>query len=462
MTVVNTAIIGGGLAGMALASMLHSQNISVAVLEKEARPGGKIRSVREDGFVVEMGPLGWLDREPAVGELVRSLGLQPIAASEAAEQRSLLFKGQLKPLPTGALSFIRSPLLSARSKARLLTEPFIGVSPADEESVQSFATRRFGRGVARTFFAAMVSGIFGGDPERLSVQAAFPLMASWESEAGSCVRGAIRHMRRKRQAIRRGTLAQTSGRLLTLEGGLSDLIDTIELQLGDSLRCGEAPDSVVHDGDLWVVLKDGRELLRSRRLVMATHARMAMRLLLQSKIHEGLSAEESQALTATEEIPGSPLAVVTTAHKRSDVSASLDSFGFIALRGQEFRPLGVQFASSIFPSQTPEGLIQLRTLVGGAFDPNCVELNDQDLIAAALNPVLQLLQIRGEPSHTWVRRAPAGIPQYNLGHVARVQALDRLATAMPSLSFIGDSLHGVGINKVVARARTIAAAILEI
>lgn len=461
MTVLDTAIVGGGLAGMALAAKLQQQGASIEVFEKSERAGGKVRSIREDGFIVEMGPLGWLDREPAVSALVRSLGLTPMPASESASRRSLLIDGQLQPMPTGLLSFLGSPLLSIGAKARLLAEPFVGRGNSGDESVHSFATRRFGSGVADTFIAAMVSGIFGGDPHRLSVQAAFPLMASWEAESGSCIRGAVHHMRRKRREQRAGTIERTSGQLLTLQGGFADLIDTIHEKLGDKFRGGTAPDSVVRDDGKWVLLKNGHELARSRQLVMALHTREAMRLLHEAPGTETEKVAFQQARAAAEGISNAPLAVVTTAHRAEDVKGAIDGFGFIALRNESFRPLGVQFASSIFPSQSPSGHVQLRILLGGVLDPEVLELDDPQLLDAALDPVQDLLHIENTPAHVWIQRVREGIPQYDIGHIGRVHAMERLAETMPSLFFVGDSLHGVGINKVIARAHQVALILLS-
>ena len=456
MTTLHTAIVGGGLAGMSLASDLWRQGNPVAVFEKEAIPGGKGRSIREDGLVVELGPLGWLDREPCVGELLRDLDLEPVPSSASASSRSLLVNSKLKPLPEGALSFLGSPLLSPWAKVRLAMEPFIPARRDGEESINSFATRRFGKGVADTFFAAMVSGIFGGDPERLSVHAAFPLMASWEEESGSCVRGAIRHLRKKRRALKAGELAKTSGSLMTLPGGLADLTDAIAERIGDGFHGESAPDAIGRDGDLWVLMKDGKELARSERLALATPADVAVRLLRDAPRNDRDLGAWNDALSAAEAIPGSPLVVVSATFPSENIQGDVDGFGFIALREQGFRPLGVQFPSSIFPSQTPRGLVQLRILMGGAFDSKLLELDDDTLTAEALEPVRELLGIKGEPAGTWLRRVPEGIPQYTLGHLARIQAMNSLENAMGTLSFCGDSVHGVGVNKVVERAIRVA------
>jgi oxygen-dependent protoporphyrinogen oxidase len=256
-------------------------------------------------------------------------------------------------------------------------------------------------------------------------------------------------------------MERTSGQLLTLEGGFTDLIDAIHENLGDAFRGDTAPDAIVRDDGKWVLLKNGVELTRSRQLVMALHAREAMQLLHEAPGTETERVAFQQARAAAEGISNAPLAVVTTAHRAEDVRGAIDGFGFIALRNKSFRPLGVQFASSIFPSQSPSGHVQLRTLLGCVSDPEAVELDDPQLLDAALAPVQDVLHIENTPSHTWIQRVREGIPQYNIGHIGRVHAMERFAETMPSLFFVGDSLHGVGINKVVAKAHEVALILLS-
>jgi oxygen-dependent protoporphyrinogen oxidase len=155
-------------------------------------------------------------------------------------------------------------------------------------------------------------------------------------------------------------------------------------------------------------------------------------------------------------IPGNNLCVVTGAWRRDQVQNDLQSFGFIALRNHGFRPLGVQYASSIFPDQSPSDMVQLRVLIGGSFDQNVAELNDQELQAEAFGPLHKLLGVQGDPERVWIRRVAGGIPQYTVGHLDRVAAFDSMEKNMPGLHFAGDSLHGVGVNAVLKRSLVVA------
>jgi oxygen-dependent protoporphyrinogen oxidase len=465
MTRVDVAVVGGGLGGLAVAHFAQRGGAQVAVVERGDRPGGRVCTTREDGFVVELGPLGWLDREPAAAEMAEQLGLEMLAAEAVQKRRWLHKDGRLQELPSGPGSFLTTPLLPVSGKLRFFCEPFIRARREGEESIQDFARRRFGRPMADTFFAAMVSGIFGGDPERLSMHACFPLLAGWEEQSGSVVAGAIKHMRAKKKAVKSGARRATSGALSSFRGGMAELVDAAAAALGDGWMPGTAVDAVRLDGEDWVISADGAELLRARAVVLATPARTSAALLGAGAVDAtgvadaGALPEAAGLAAAAEGIGRDSLSVATFAFPAERVRADLGGFGFIALRGEGFRPLGVQYAHSIFPAQTPAGMVQLRVMLGGAFDPQAVDLDDAELQSEALDPLRGLLSIEGEPERVWLQRVPGGIPQYRMGHLDRVATFAAAERAHPGLHFAGDALHGVGINAVVKRSAEVAAAL---
>src|SRR5688500_13720126 len=203
----HVVVVGGGLTGLTVAFRLKqlAPGASLTVLEPRERPGGNVGTEEHRGFRVECGPNGFLDRTPAVPELVRDLGLsdQLIAASDGSRKnRSLFLGGQLRKMPRGPLGLLTTSLLSLRGKWKLVTEPWRKTPPPQaEESVQQFAERRAGKEAADVFADALVTGIHGGDPALLSVSAAFPRLPVMEREAGSVVRGFMRAAKqRKRDA----------------------------------------------------------------------------------------------------------------------------------------------------------------------------------------------------------------------------------------------------------------------
>ncbi len=448
MNTNDVAVVGGGYSGLAVAHFARKRGLSAVVLEKEPTPGGKVVTVREDGNVVELGPLGWLDKEPAVTEMAADLGLTPVPAAPAEKIRYLLRRGKITALPSGPGSFLTTPFLTMGGKLRVMAEPFIKAKRDDaDESARSFARRRLGKQMADAFFEPFVSGIYAGDPGRLSAPGAFPLLAGWERESGSLVRGAVKYMRAKAKRRKAGEPVGT-GSLCSFSGGLADLAEAGTKALGDDCRLGVAPDRARKDGDCWVLERDGQEEARARQLVMACPAPATAAI---------LREEAPDLVDAAEGIRGDPLCVVAATFRREQIREQVDDgFGFLAARSEGFRPLGVQFAHAIFPDQTADGLAQIRVLIGGSFDKEAHALDDAGLYQACFGPLEGLLGISGDPVQTWHRRVMGGVPQYEMGHLERVARIDAAAARLGGLHFAGDSFSGVGVVKAFARAKEVA------
>ena len=223
----HVVIVGGGLSGLAVAYRLAvaAPGVSITLLESRERPGGNIGTEDHDDFRVERGPNGFLDRSPFIPRLCQDVGIADrlIAASETARKNRFLFlNGRLQKLPRGPLGLLASPLLSLRGKWQLLTEPFRrGKDSQGDESIADFVTRRAGKEAADIFADALVTGIQGGDPARLSVAANFPRLPQMEREAGSIIRGFMRAgKQRKREALARGEPAPGPQRMWSFREGL--------------------------------------------------------------------------------------------------------------------------------------------------------------------------------------------------------------------------------------------------
>ena len=210
-----------------------------------------------------------------------------------------------------------------------------------------------------------------------------------------------------------------------------------------------ASDGAANKGDLWSLQQFGQEIARAKRLLMACPAPVAANLL------NGACPDLKSAADA---IPGASLAVVTVAFKRENATGQVDGFGFLAPRKEGFRPLGVQFAHSIFPGQTPDGHVQLRVMLGGTLDPEAIHLDDDKMLEAALEPLRSLLGLKGEPERHWIARWTDVVPQYTLGHLDRVAKFNEAEIQYPGLHFLGDSYHGVGVPAAIARAHDVVGA----
>jgi protoporphyrinogen/coproporphyrinogen III oxidase len=445
------AIIGGGISGLAALHFLvsrHSSELEAVLLEKENRLGGTIGTDRVDGYVSEWGPNGFLDRIPLTLQFVEELGISHLLAP--AESRSgkrfIYAHGRLNEISPSPVKFMTSPLLSVAGRLRLAMEPFIR-QKRDwdvDESVFNFAARRIGPEAARTLIDPMVSGIFGGDARQLSLQSCFPIMVQMEKEHGSLVRALIARMRQAKRAGRKGAgPAGPAGHLTSFTGGLQTLIDTLRTRYSSYLRFDHDVKRITRSGDRYTVECTNGFADQYDAVICSSPAYAA------AAVTREMDAELSHNLG---QVPYASIAVVCLGYKREEVGHDLDGFGFIIPRFERKRILGTIWSSSIFTDQAPPGTVQMRTMVGGATDPQAAALSDDrllDLVTAELRP---MLAISGIPSYVRIYRYDRGIPQFILGHPARLAALEARLARFPGVQFTGNAYEGVGLNDCVVRS----------
>lgn len=466
----HVVVVGGGLTGLTVAFRLKQlvPGVSATVLEPRAWPGGNVGTEEHGGFRVERGPNGFLDRTPAVPDLVRDLGLSDrlIAASEGSRKNRYLFlNGKLRKLPRGPLGLLTTPLLSLRGKWQLLTEPWrkaktpgasaLG-SSGEDESIQEFATRRAGKEAADIFADALVTGIHGGDPATLSVAAAFPRLPAMEREAGSVVRGFLRAARQRRREAkeceRRGESppVPTTMRMWSFREGLQVLIDALAGQLGGAVQCGAAVRSVAESAGVtpWNLYGNAGRTWGADAVVLTCPAYE------QAAILEDLDPALAEAVGA---IPYNRIAVVALGYRQKDCPGSVDGFGYIAPQNTRRDVLGVQWCSSIFPGRAPPGCVLWRALCGGVHRAEQLDWDDDRLVKAVHQEIKLAMGVAGEPVFRRVVRWPRAIPQYVLGHLARVARIDALAAKHPGLFLTGNAYRGVAMADCVEQAGLVAA-----
>ena len=470
------AVVGGGIAG--LATCLHLRDaaasipggLDVALFEAGPRPGGHIGTEAVDGFLVERGPNGYLDNVPAMARLVRRLGLEAdiVRAEGHAAKRYLYRRGTLHLLPAGPGSFLVSPLLSLPGRLRVLLEPFARGAPEGvDETVHAFAGRRIGREAAEVLVDAMVSGVFAGDARKLSLASAFPKMAAMEEEHGSLTRAMIARLRDRRSAARHarrsgdggaaadpptraGGPAGPGGTLTSFRGGLASLIDGLADTLGSTVRTSERVLAVErpHPGPLsagpaWRIVREPGERIEADAVVLATPAPAAASL---------VQALDPSLATDLAGIASAGVAVVAVGFHAAAMGGPPEGFGFLSPRMEGLRSLGCLWDSSLFPGRAPDGEVLLRVMIGGAHDPEALELDDDDLVAVARRDLAAAMGLTAAPHLLRVFRHPAGIPQYERGHRARLDRIEERLRGLPGMWLTGCSYRGVSMNACVETA----------
>jgi oxygen-dependent protoporphyrinogen oxidase len=460
-------IVGGGISGLATAFRLRQEartrgrDLQVTVLEADTRPGGKMWTERADGFLLEWGPNGFLDSRPSALDMVQRLGIGDslIRASDKARKRFITRGGRLVRLPETPGAFMTSKLLGFQAKLRVLAEPWAPTAPfGRDETLAEFAARRLGPEARDYLIDPMVSGVFAGNPFRLSLKSAFPRIHELERTYGGLFRGMIGVMRERRRSGVRSSAgpAGPGGVLTSFDGGVATLIETLADRVGDSLLLGTPVTRIQRGGACWMVearTPDGE----SRRfpadaVVLSCPAYDAAELL------RPTSPGLARRLAA---IPYAPIAVVALAFARGDVPHPLDGFGFLH-PGKENRPtLGTLWDSSTFPGRAPEGQVLLRTMVGGARAPERAMQSEGALIDSVRRELADILGIKGAPTRVRVFAHANGIPQYETGHSASLDAMARALEDLPGLYLCHNAYRGISMDDCCREAGKTAERVLE-
>ena len=449
-------VVGGGISGLTLAYRLQQfvPGTEVTVLEREARPGGKVGTELLGGFRVERGPNGFLDNSPATRTLCHDLGIgdRLLPASDSARRNRFLFlRGRLRLLPSSLPSFLKSDVLSWRAKLSLLMERFRRPrrDPADE-SIEAFARRRTNAEIARSLVDAFVTGIHAGDPALLSVRAAFPRLAAYERDHGSVTRGMAAAARERRaEAAARGDKPQGT-RMWSFRDGMGLLIDTLRERLQRPPLLGVSVRRLERDNGSWVVMGEGKERWPAEAVVLTCPAYQ------QAAILADLDAELADRVGS---IAYNRIAVVALGYRRDEVRHPLDGFGYLTPGRDRRDVLGVQWCSSIYDGRAPEGHVLLRALCGGWHRAEMVGWEDERLLAAVREELRLALGITAAPVFHHIVRWQRALPQYTLGHLDRVAWIERRVREYPGLFLGGNSYHGVALNDCVEQAGLLAGAV---
>jgi len=472
---VRVIVIGGGISGLAAAHRLLERAeplpypIDVTVIEAEGRLGGSIGTAREatpEGpLLVEWGGDAFITEKPWALDLARRLGLEPqmITPREGPGlRRALVVRGgRVHPVPEGFLllaptrirPILESSIFSAAGKLRMAIELLLPAGGGeDDESIGAFVRRRLGRECYERLAQPLVSAIYGGDPDRLSLRSTLPRFAEMERRHGSVIRG-LRAAEKRRSEEESGA---RYGLFATFEGGMQTLVDALEARIGagrirrsvevKSLRRGERGNA------RWELLLGSGEHLAADAVIVALPVGRAA---------EVMRETDGTLASAVARIPVLSSAIVTLAWRREEVPHALDAFGLVVPRLEGRRILAASFSSVKFPGRAPEGAALVRAFVGGGGRPDPAEVPDAALIEAVREELGDLIGARAAPFFEAVHRHPQGTPQYETGHEARVAAIHEALSRLPGLELAGNYFTGVGVPDSVRSGEAAADAIID-
>lgn len=430
-------VIGGGISGLATAYLLKTKGFDTTLLESSPRVGGNIGSERKDGYLIEHGPNSLL-RSPRLVDLIDALDLRSevLAASPAAKKRYVLIDDKLRALPTSVPRFAAGSFFSVRAKLRLLGEPFIRKSSRRDESVAAFFERRFGREVVDKAVDPFISGIYAGDPGRLSIEQAFPAIAGHEREFGSVLVGALRSKREK-------DATDFRPRSFTFRDGIGTLTDRLRQRLGDSVTTNSAATGVERRDRVFRVTTAAGDTLGVDAVILSTKADAAGDLL---EDMDGPLARELRRIYYA------PVTVVRSAYRRPAVGHAADGFGFLVAHSAGRRILGSLWTSSVFEGRAPEGMHLFTTFVGGARAAHLCDLSDDEVANMVHSELAEIMNIRELPTFTDITRWERAIPQYNVGYEGTIDLIERFVAANPGVFFCSNFYRGVSVGDCVKNA----------
>lgn len=443
-------VAGAGISGLTAAWWLHRAGVPVTVLESGTQPGGTMQTVKEGEWLIETGPNSALETTPLFGQMFEQLGIldQRIYARVEANKRYILRDGRLHALPMSPGAFLGSRLWSMSAKLRLLREPLIGRG-SPEESVAQFVERRLGKEFLDYAINPFVAGVYAGNPEQLSVRAAFPKLYALEEKYGGLIMGMIKGARERR---RRAEKAKDRARMFSFVDGMQVFPRAIAAHLGERVQYQCVVESLRRSDDGLYVEGDGFDLPPADHVILSVPAHVASHLV------EHISSRHAGLLS---EISYPPVVEVFLGYRMEQIHRKLDGFGYLIPQKERQRILGTIWSSVIFPNRAPAGHVAFTTFVGGSRQPEITQRDDASLIGLVSDDVASLVGISGAPVFTKVIRWGRAIPQYNLGYDKVLRGMEDLERSVPGLHLCSNYRGGIAVGDCVMSGERVARKILE-
>jgi protoporphyrinogen/coproporphyrinogen III oxidase len=465
-------IIGGGISGLVAALLLKNKGFDVTLFEKSGRVGGNIQTVEVDGFKIEYAPNSLL-KSPRLVDLIKALNLETevLAANAANKKRYVLQNGALKSLPMSVAKMATDDYFSLKARLRLLKEPFVRTKSPDNESVAEFFERRLGREIVEKAADPFIAGIYAGNPENLSVKAAFPRLYELEKEYGSLLIGSLRSKAEK--------VDKDFPRTFSFRNGVQTLTDKLATSLGESLRTNTEVTNIEKlAGGKWRVTTERRQpacesfvnaelpieqsissafsddagrlpALREEfdALIIAAPAESA------GKLINNLDANLSEQIR---QIYYPPVAMVFFGVKKESLAQNLDGFGFLVPSLERRKILGTIWNSAVFENRAPDGYHLLTNFVGGARNAELCSKSDEELFEIVFEELKQILGLRVKPEFTHIKRWRKAIPQYLLGYERTENGIEEFERAYKGIYFCTNFYKGISVGDCVKNAYALA------
>lgn len=457
MHVHNIIIVGGGITGLSAAFYIQqeikSRNLpyNVKLIEATDRLGGKIKTLKRDGFLIEQGPDSLLSRKPAIIELVKELGLEEGMIFNQTGGSYIFVDGKLHPIPAGTFmgvpkeeqAILDTDIFTEEGKKRALAEMEIEKGEAaEDQSLGAFMRRRFGDEAVNRLIAPMLAGIHSGDIDAMSLMATYPNFYHLEQKYGSVMKGLQESMPSAPPSKK-----TTSGIFFSFEDGLETLVTRLHEKLDEgSVMLETKVEQIVKNGSEYTVQLDSGENLEAAAVIIASQHNAVPAML-----------SDYQFVSELNHIPAISTANVVMAFNDSDIVNDLDGTGFQVAREGDIEITACTWTNKKWPTTTPEGKVLLRVYVGLPDKQEFMQKTDEELADAVLTELRKVMTIKADPEFVVVTRWKDARPQYNVGHRALVDRVrNQLSTELPGIQVVGSSYDGAGIPDCVTHGKNAA------
>jgi len=438
-------VIGGGITGLAAAHRIHEINpsIRVTLLEASDRLGGTIQTEHRDGFLLERGPDSFISEKPEALALAKRLGLesQIIETNETYRRSFIVRNGRLRAVPEGfqllapsrMWPFITSDIFSLAGKARMAADLFLprkNTNGAGDESLASFVRRRLGEEALARMAQPMVGGIYTADPETLSLRATLPRFLDMEQKHRSLILAMLRQGREQKT----GTSGARYSLFLSFDRGMQVLVDALTRINADFFLNTRVQKLIFDRG--WTVITDKDEQLKADAVCLAVPAFIAASL---------VSDVDTRLADKLRAIKYASTATINFGYRRTAIKHPLNGFGFVVPVIEKRSLIACTFSSVKFAGRAPNDYVLLRAFAGGALQPEIFALDESQLSGRVEADLRELLNIREDPRFIEVAKWERSMPQYQVGHLDRMNEIDTLVAKLPGLALAGNSYRGAGI-----------------
>jgi len=450
-------IIGGGISGLAAAHRLtelareRQQPLAVTLLEASIRLGGTIQTEHRDGFLLERGPDSFISEKPEAVALAKRLGIESrlIHTNDEHRRSFIVRNGRLRAVPEGfqllapsrIWPFLTTDIFSAAGKLRIAADLFLPQPQANgsnDESLASFVTRRLGKEALDRMAQPMIGGIYTADPTTLSLRATLPRFLDMERKHRSIILAMLRQRKANKNEMS-GVSGPRYSLFLSFDQGMQVLTEELERSItaaGVTVELNSKVTSLIHGPDGWTITTDNGAKLLADGVCLGIPAYSAASLL--EKIDDNL-AQQLRAIEYTS------TATINFAYRRDEIGHALDGFGFVVPFIERRRLIACTFSSVKFSGRAPEQHVLLRAFVGGALQPEIFQLNEAEMIAQVRADLEQLLNIQGQPIFVETAKWSRSMPQYYVGHLERVGAIEARVSSLNTIALAGNSYRGAGI-----------------